>query len=678
MPLEAPNLDTRTFAELVRTAQLRIPRYTPEWTDFNESDPGNTLLQLFAWLTEMMLFQMNRVPDRNYIKFLQLLGLELRPAQPATAHLTFSPIEGAPDVQPVLPRSQIAAQPSGGGDAVTFETIEGLSLIRVPLAAVQVFDGSAFSVLTQANEIPGTTFRPFGWIPQVGSALYLGFAQPENQTTGRLFPQEMRFRVFRPIAEQAGQPQNCRELKQAPVAPVTLVWEYKPKAADPKEPLRWRRLNVFKDDSVAFTREGYINVQGPADIVPSKEGRITDQEFFWLRVRLADQLYPAGRAPVIDFIRPNTVQAESLSTVRNELAGISEGIPDQTFALVHNPIQPQSLELWIQEQNEEPEQWTRVDDFLASGAEDKHFTLNHVSGEIRFGDGSRGLIPSAQSEIVARQYRFGGGKAGNVPTGAISQPLTSLIGVDKVTNERPAVGGRDEQDVEELKEQAPRILRSQNRAVSVDDFAALATQIGEVAKAVALPLAHPDHPGVEVPGAITVVIVPDADIEDLSPRPSQDLISRVCQYLDQRRLLSAEVYIKGPEYQAIKVEARIAAQPYAAFDDVERRVIRAINEYLDPLGRQLIRQSASDASAAQSTTTASAQRGSGREIGRDLFPTSLIGVILRVADVVAVRQFGLIVNGKRHENMNAAVEVPQDGLLYGVNEHEINIEPFVE
>ncbi len=104
MPLEAPQLDTRKFEDLLHEAQLRIPRYTPDWTDFNDSDPGITLVQLFAWLTEMMLYQMNRVPERNYIKFLQMLGLELQPAQAATAHLTFTAKPDAPGVQSIPQR----------------------------------------------------------------------------------------------------------------------------------------------------------------------------------------------------------------------------------------------------------------------------------------------------------------------------------------------------------------------------------------------------------------------------------------------------------------------------------------------------------------------------------------------------------------------------------------------
>jgi predicted phage baseplate assembly protein len=675
VPLKAPEINTPSFAELVRMAQLRVPRYAPEWTDFNESDPGNTLIQLFAWLTEMMLVQMNRVPERNYIKFLQLLGLELRPAQPATAHLTFTAQEDAPlESVSVLQRTRVSAQPPAGGDPVIFETIEGLSLIRVPLIQVQVFDGNDFSQLTEANNNPGTTFRPLGWAPQKGNALYLGFTPPKQPPPGQVFPQEMGFRIFLPISSESGKAVNCRELQQAPAPPVTLVWEYKAKT----DPNRWRRLNVYKDDSIAFTREGYIDVQGPADIVATKEAKGVDEPLYWIRVRLADGSYPAGRAPVIDFIRPNTVEAESLSTARDELVGESEGIPDQSFTLRYIPILPKTLKLWITEQNQQPEQWELRDDFLSSNRESKHFKLNGVTGEIAFGNGIRGLIPSAGAEIVAREYRYGGGKAGNLPKGTITTLMSPVTGVDKVTNERPSTGGRDEQEIEELKQEAPKILRSQKRAVSKEDYASIAMEVGEVAKAQALPLSHPDHPGVEVPGVITVVIVPDADIADPSPKPSADLILRVCRYLDERRLLTTELYVKGPKYQSIKVEAVVAAQPYAASDDVKRRVIAAINEYLDPLGRKMDSRINQQDVAGATTETGGEQMESGWRIGGNLFPTNLIGVIQRVKDVLFVRNFKLIVDGELHDKLNEVIEVPADGLLYGVSDQEITVEPYSE
>src|SRR5688572_22645766 len=132
MPLQAPKLDDRNFEQILKELRLRIPRYTKEWTDFNDSDPGMTLVQLFAWLGDMLLFRMNQIPERNYIKFLQLLGQELRPAKPATAHLTFTAKPGV-QVQTVRKRSQVAAQLPDGGDPLIFETERDLDVIQVAL-----------------------------------------------------------------------------------------------------------------------------------------------------------------------------------------------------------------------------------------------------------------------------------------------------------------------------------------------------------------------------------------------------------------------------------------------------------------------------------------------------------------------------------------------------------------
>ena len=90
MPLPAPNLDDLRFqTDLVDEARRRIIRYCPEWTDYNLSDPGITLIELFAWMTEQLVYRLNRVPEKNYVKFLEMLGVHLQPASSARAELTF-------------------------------------------------------------------------------------------------------------------------------------------------------------------------------------------------------------------------------------------------------------------------------------------------------------------------------------------------------------------------------------------------------------------------------------------------------------------------------------------------------------------------------------------------------------------------------------------------------------
>jgi predicted phage baseplate assembly protein len=127
MPLQAPNIDNRSFSDILAEARTRIPRYTPEWTDLNDNDPGIALVQLFAWMTDMLIFRMNQVPELNYIKFLQLLGIELRPAEPARTELTFPLTKTQPEQTVVVPKgTQVASAGATGDEPVIFETDESL------------------------------------------------------------------------------------------------------------------------------------------------------------------------------------------------------------------------------------------------------------------------------------------------------------------------------------------------------------------------------------------------------------------------------------------------------------------------------------------------------------------------------------------------------------------------
>ncbi|MBV9368821.1 MAG: putative baseplate assembly protein, partial [Frankiales bacterium] len=88
MVLPAPNLDDRKFQDLVDEAKRMIPRYCPEWTNHNLSDPGVALIELFAWMSEMILYRLNQVPDRFYTKFLELVGIDPFPPSVARTNIT--------------------------------------------------------------------------------------------------------------------------------------------------------------------------------------------------------------------------------------------------------------------------------------------------------------------------------------------------------------------------------------------------------------------------------------------------------------------------------------------------------------------------------------------------------------------------------------------------------------
>ena len=89
MALPVPNLDDRRFQDLVDDAKRLVQQRCPEWTDHNVSDPGVTLIELFAWMTDQLLYRLNRVPDRHYVKFLELIGVTLFPPTAARTDVTF-------------------------------------------------------------------------------------------------------------------------------------------------------------------------------------------------------------------------------------------------------------------------------------------------------------------------------------------------------------------------------------------------------------------------------------------------------------------------------------------------------------------------------------------------------------------------------------------------------------
>lgn len=136
MPLKPPPLDSRTFKELMDEAKARLPRYTPEWVNFNESDPGMALVQLHAWMTETILYELNRVPELNYLKFLDLLGVVPEPAYPARTELEFT-LKDPLQVTVNIPRlTKVAVDDPAAPSSLLFETDRTLTAIDAAIGAV--------------------------------------------------------------------------------------------------------------------------------------------------------------------------------------------------------------------------------------------------------------------------------------------------------------------------------------------------------------------------------------------------------------------------------------------------------------------------------------------------------------------------------------------------------------
>lgn len=594
MPLAShfPQIDNRTAEDIVAEAKARIPRYTPEWTDFNPGDPGMALVEVFAWMTELLIFRMNQVPHLSYLKFLELIGIELRPAQSATTILVFPVLPGFAATSLLVPRrAQIASgEPDEEGRPIVFETERTLTALRARLDAVQSHDGYSYALLTAANADLAAGFAPFGPLATTGSSLMLGFDDPgELPADAEL---ALAFWPRSPLKEPP--PSPCGGIATAVAAPAAIVWEV-------WAGTEWRPVNVALDETLAFTRSGIVllRLPGRGQAVKARLGAATDRPRYWLRARLARSAYQA--APMLLGVRANAVRATEAQTATDEILGGSDGTPDQVFATANAPVLPGSLVLEVHETTT-PEIWQPVDDFFGQPAKAAVYVPNWATGEVRFpgvnapGSGKGGRIPTAnidrpQTSIVARSYRFGGGVRGNLPAGAITAPLTAITGLDVagVTNPLAAVGGADEEDIVTAMERAPQVLKARDRAVTPGDFELLAKEAGTIARAKALPLVHPEFPGIDVPGVVTVVVVPEiagpreAQLLVAAPRPVEALLRTVCSHLDLRRMLTTELYVVGPVY--VPVELRLAAVVAPGTDAAEasNALTAAMRTFLHPL-----------------------------------------------------------------------------------------------
>ncbi|MEV4351504.1 putative baseplate assembly protein [Actinoplanes sp. NPDC049596] len=278
MSLPAPEIDNRTFEDLVAEARARIPRYTPEWTDLNDSDPGMTLVQLHAWLTETILHQLNRVPDLNYVKFLDLLGITPMPARAARTELTFTLDKldqpGDPLVVDVPIRTKVAVDDPELTTEVVFETDRTLRGLNAHVGAVV-----AQTLVTgyDAGPVWLHSFPPFDPAAALPPPLYLGLLlRPFASRDLPLYAEDRLpagpLDLYVETAPESV-PLACADLGPAP--PRRIAWQVYTGGLEGAGGFAqtgpgdgWTTLALSHDDTLGLTRSGHLVLELPASATP--------------------------------------------------------------------------------------------------------------------------------------------------------------------------------------------------------------------------------------------------------------------------------------------------------------------------------------------------------------------------------------------------------------------------
>ena len=173
MGIDVPDLDDRDYEADLERAKKLIPAYSDEWTDFNPHDPGITILEVLAWVTETHSYQLDQITDAHREKYLRLMGYNRRLQQPATAPLSLSPTPATEGER--LPAGTRLLVTDGTNDRYRFETDHDLVLTAASLERVVTADATGVTDNSQENHTDGMFYRPFGNPVERGDTLYLGF-----------------------------------------------------------------------------------------------------------------------------------------------------------------------------------------------------------------------------------------------------------------------------------------------------------------------------------------------------------------------------------------------------------------------------------------------------------------------------------------------------------------------
>jgi len=537
MPITSPLIDDRRFTQLVDDTLARARVHSPEWTNFNQSDPGVTLVQLFAFLTESLLYRANLIPERNLVKFLQLLRVPLAPAAAASGLVAIANERGAALTQTLAADLEVRA------GSVPFRTQLGLDVLPIearvlfkrPMAAPDSGLLDYYRLLYASYQVPFPTdvqlYETVALDPQVVDSVDLNAdtvdqslwiallarkndapesgADPWKRVRDQLAGRTLTLGIV-PALDAS----SVELLPSGPAQASTLLRFELPAVAaggaverdgnDQPSP-RYRQLEA-RTDADLLSVPGVVQLQLPEagsltlwrDVDPLEGGvgdmppalddpALAGRVLTWLRVRAQG----AAQAR-IQWTGLNAVPVRQLENIVAEPLPDGDGTPDQARRLARAPVLPGSMRVVTRLGSDVPVAWSETDD-LAGASPEVPVSDARAAGpgasvppdgasEVFELDPEAGLLRFGdglrgtrlpQGARVYASYQFCQGAQGNVAAGAISSAPQLPSGFS-VANPVQTWGGADAESVDAGTKQVKRWLQHRDRLVSAADFEAIA------------------------------------------------------------------------------------------------------------------------------------------------------------------------------------------------------------
>ena len=682
--LPVVDLDTETYEEILERARRMISGIYPQWTDYNEHDPGITFLQLLSWMKEMQQFHLDQIGNGHKEMYLKLLGMKRRRKKAAHALAEIS-VTGERLLIPGGTRLL-------AGD-IPFETVREETAGQVELTeCVCHSKDEERSVRIETAQAGGMSFFPFGEEPECGGDFEVRMGRP-------LIP-GARYSLYFEIAD------NC------PVRRNPIVGEFCPLVEISTEyygEYGFEACETVKDGTDGFLHSGVIEF-----CVPGKMKPLHGQSY-GIRFTLSGGEYDS--VPVVQSVTANVIEVRQTYTpadfedfclvsgpdgvfewelhtralcegktevyrkkdgvflrvpeeavhtsgtwdtkrirVKTELEEGAEaafrvvgrdgdyyqwefdgtGFPYQEFDLNDRSLLYDRFEIMaeIPGRTDVWEEWRKVEDFYCSGPEDRHYCLDEEKGMLVFGDCEQGLAPEGRIRVIRCSRSLG--REGNVRKGQIRLFENAQISAVPF-NRKDAAGGEEKESIESCFARFRREFRRVDRAVTDQDYEKLVYEtpglrIARVKAVSTGVIKRGDAGGAD--NGISIVVRPYSWRDQA--KLSEGYVKNIVSMLEQKRLLGTKVQVLSPEYIGVNVFADILVKPH--YPAAREAVISAVEEYF-------------------------AETVSG--FGAVLEESGLYGILDAMECVEQVRNIALHAQGTGVRRlMNGSIQLPVNGLAY--------------
>lgn len=517
-------LDDENFIEIFERSRKMIPRVYPEWTDYNEHDPGITLLELFTWLKEMQQFYLDQIGTDNYLMYLKLLGVERRRMQAAVSLLQVTAFENQ--------RLLLKGTKFRAGDTI-FETGECETLEDNHIVGCMSKSGETVLAYNEEMINSGSEMNipVFGSIPLVDDEFYIYFEKP--------FAKDIPHKIYTEILDEYEIDRNDFEEFFYPLADIELqyyteqgyqcceyvkdethcflssgAWIFKteqPMAQkdgaysirfvlkrseyDVVPLLKKMSLNIFSliqtdtladyqyvtpDEEQCVYTEHYLAQGGNTGRVLQQSCRVRffQEQEDGLKELLAEEIdagmWSQGRKRyrLLEADRQCACLIVYANQELNELKGFdTNGFPYQAYSINDRHLLNDGLEIIIREKSDgKYHRWTRVEDFHCSKPEDRHFVFQESEGILLFGDCERGMAPEGRAEFI--RYRSSLGTGGNIKKHKIDSAVDTRIRI-RATNCFDISSGTGEESIAEAFERFKQEQKKIERCVTCKDYETL-------------------------------------------------------------------------------------------------------------------------------------------------------------------------------------------------------------